>query len=230
MVHAASVSRFCACYSRAVSRARTDGAGGTAATLLALACVVTSVSPAAAQTGAPEVPPGYATPPPSDPLIVQPQPAGPQIVRSQPLVVVPAYAPPIVPVASPPVRPQTIVVERSESIRALWLPGVIALPIAWISTWTSASSVFEGDALTYAWIPLIGPWLMLTQDLNGYEAGFVVLGVVQGAAALMMILGLTLRRSWTETQYVVDPIQGARVSFDAIALPGGGVAGVQLQL
>lgn len=136
------------------------------------------------------------------------------------------------PIAPAPMQGRMVEVERSTSIRALWLPGLIALPIAWISTWTAASSYLDGDALTYSWIPVIGPWLMLTQDLNGGEAGFIISGVIQGVAALMIVLGVSLRRSWTETQYVVEPAPGvrARVTFDAIALPGGGVVGAQLTL
>lgn len=182
---------------------------------------------AEAQAGEVYLPPGYAQPP-AQPGSAQPPAAyGPP---TQTVVVLP-YAPATqLSPTSPQMHP--VQVERSESIRALWLPGVIALPIAWLSTWTAASTYFEGDALAYSWIPVIGPWLMLTQDLNGLEAAVIISGVVQGAATLMIVLGLALRRTWIATEYVVEPIPGqqAHVSFDAIGLPGGGMLGARVRM
>ena len=87
----------------------------------------------------------------------------------------------------------------------------------------------SGDAATFSWIPIVGPWLMLSQDLFGYEAPVVISGIVQGAAAILIILGVSLRRTWTETEYVVDQ-QPVRVSFDASPMEGGGFASVTVTM
>lgn len=121
-------------------------------------------------------------------------------------------------------------VERTSSIRGLWLPGLIVLPVAWLTTTTIASSTFEGDTVSYAWIPVVGPWLMLTQDLNGNDAGVIVSGIVQGLSALAIVLGVAIKRTWIEQRYVIDEQSGARLRFEAISLPGGGLAGLEIQL
>lgn len=187
-------------------------------------------------------PPGTAPPDTSD---TAPPPTAPPPTPPGTVVVVPAYGTPgygasaygaqapaqgqmVVagaPIGAP--RARAVEVERSESIRALWLPGLIALPVAWLSTWTAASTYFVGDALTYAWIPVIGPWLMLTQDLNGYEAPVVISGIVQGAATLMIVLGLSLRRTYTATEYVLEP---PPITFDVAPMPGGGYGSVTLRM
>ena len=189
------------------------------------------------------MPPGYETAaPPAGPQASPGAPAEPGTVvvvpayggasaptqtPAQPGQVVVAVAPggPGAPIVMP--RARAVEVERSESIRALWLPGLIALPVAWLSTWTAASTYFVGDALTYAWIPVIGPWLMLTQDLNGYEAPVVISGIVQGAATLMIVLGLSLRRTYTATEYVLEP---PPITFDVAPMPGGGYGSVTVRM
>lgn len=197
--------------------------------LIVFALVLVSSARVVAQDAPPPVPPGYQS---AQPQSVQPPPAGAPAAgpATQQVVVVPAYgapaqAQPVAPVGVMP-RARAVEVEHSESIRALWLPGVIALPVSWLLTWTTASTYFVGDALTYAWIPVIGPWLMLTQDLNGFEAPVVISGIVQGAATLMIVLGVTLRRTWTSTEYVVDP----SISFDLAPTPGGGYGSVTVRM
>lgn len=118
--------------------------------------------------------------------------------------------------------PRLMPVERTSTIRGLWLPGLIVLPVAWLTTMTISSSAFEGDAASYAWIPVVGPWLMLTQDLNGNDAGVIVSGIVQGLSTLAIILGLSIKRTWIEQEYVIDENSGARLRF--------GWNGVQIQL
>lgn len=180
-------------------------------------------APSHAQTGAPQVPPGYEPAQPT-PYDARPAPYGAQ----------PQPAPParVLPLAPPVPQARLVLVERTGSIRGLWLPGLIVLPVAWVTTWTVSSSAFVGDAATFSWIPVIGPWLMLTQDLNGNDAGIILSGVVQGVSALALILGLSIKRTWTEQEYVIDPATGAtaRVTFDAISLPGGGLAFARVEL
>jgi hypothetical protein len=192
---------------------------------------ITAAAPASAQTGAPATPPGYETPRATSPYgYPAPQygtaPYGATVY--QPIAPPPQAAP----IAPPSTQARLVPVEHTSSIRGLWLPGLIVLPVTWVTTWTIASSAFEGDAATFAWIPIVGPWLMLTQDLYGSEAGVIVSGVVQGLAALALILGLSIKRTWVEEEYVIDPEAGvtARLRFDAISLPGGGMLGAQLTL
>ncbi|UJR86930.1 hypothetical protein [Sandaracinus amylolyticus] len=202
--------------------------------VIAVLAAVALPSVAVAQTPQPYTPPGYESAPPPDPSSPPPsygyeQPSQPTDPGAAYGNVAPA-APYGTPVAPPAARARRVPVERSETIRGLWLPGLIVLPIAWVTTWTVSTTVFFDDAATFSWIPVIGPWLMLTQDLNGYEAGIVVSGVVQGLAALAIVLGLTIRRTYTDYEYVMEPAPGARLTIDAITLPGGGMIGARLEI
>lgn len=112
---------------------------------------------------------------------------------------------------------------RETSIRELWIPGLIALPASWLLTWTIASTALPlyGDAIEMSYIPVIGPWLMLTQPLNGYEGFAVAMGIVQDVAAIMLILGLVLRETVEEQVWVMADLgEGRRLTFDASAGPG----------
>jgi hypothetical protein len=185
--------------------------------------VIGIVLPAEAQTGVPQAPAGYET-------ATYPYASSTSAPRAAvPYVVVPNAPNEFASTTAAPV-PRLVSVERTSTIRGLWLPGLIVLPIAWLTTMTVASSTFEGDAASYAWIPVVGPWLMLTQDLNGNDAGVIVSGIVQGLSTLALVLGLAIKRTWVEQQYVIDQNSGARLRFDAISLPGGGLAGLQIQL
>ncbi|MDQ3035500.1 MAG: hypothetical protein M3Y87_24050 [Myxococcota bacterium] len=221
--------------------------GSMRALVVSLTSVALAViaSPAHAQSGDPHLPPGYDAPSAPVPAPspygaptygVPPDAAAPYGSRpygSRPYGYAPLAPPPrAAPIAPPTTQARLVPVEHSASIRGLWLPGLIVLPVAWVTTWTISSSAFEGDAATYAWIPVIGPWLMLTQDLGGNDAGIIVSGVVQGLSALALVLGLSIKRTWTEQEYVIDPATGAtaRVTFDAISLPGGGLLGARVEL
>lgn len=214
------------------------------ATVLAAIALTASPPRAHAQSGDPHLPPGYQTPE-AAPAYGTPDQGAPPYqapgAATAPYGAAPYGAAPYAPIAPPPqaapIAPPTtqarlVPVEHSESIRGLWLPGLIVLPVAWVTTWTISSSAFEGDAATYSWIPVIGPWLMLTQDLYGNDAGIIISGVVQGLSALALVLGVAIKRTWTEQEYVIDPETGAtaRVTFDAISLRGGGMIGARVEL
>lgn len=198
--------------------------------------IATTALPAHAQTVAPATPPGYETqrsPSPYGYGAPQYQTAPYGAAPYGATVYQPIAPPPqAVPIAPPSPQARLVPVEHSASIRGLWLPGLIVLPITWVTTWTISTSAFEGDAATYSWIPIIGPWLMLTQDLYGADAGVIISGVVQGLSALALVLGLSIKRTWIEQEYVIEPASGAtaRLRIDAISLPGGGGLGAQLVL
>lgn len=147
-------------------------------------------------------------------------------------IVVPDYgttAGPSVGVVTPAVavpQPRLVTEERSSSIKGLWLPGMIVLPVAWVMTWSIATAAFpESETASLAWVPVIGPWLMLGTDVNGAEGGIILSGVVQGIATLALVLGLSIRRTRTVQHYVIDPPGGGppiTVSFGGGPMQDGG--------
>lgn len=126
-----------------------------------------AASTAAAQPGSPYLPAGYGA---------QTQ-AQAQIQG--------AYVPPTPPSAAMP---------RTTSIRGLWIPGLIGLPIAWVATWVNASlSLAAGsDGVNAAFIPIAGPWLVLAAQ-NTDVAYYVTTGLVQDISLLCLVLGLVIR-------------------------------------
>ncbi len=154
------------------------------------------------------------------------------VVEVDAVVPVPVASPvqvlPPLPAAPPHVR--TVQVEHSESLRALWLPGLIVLPAAWVFTWLYASSFLEGEGLAFAWLPVAGPWLMLSSDMNGQEAGVIAAGVVQGLATLAIVLGLSIQETHTSTALEIASLPGGlgTLSVDGGTLPGGGFVSARL--
>lgn len=192
----------------------------------------------AAQTGEVYVPPGYGAsdpavdpvppPPGSLPLGTPPPPGtGPSTgfvvsgtVSTYPSTTYPSSMP-VVATPTPHMETRT----RQTSIRALWIPGLIALPASWLLTWSISSTALPlyGDAIEYSFIPVIGPWLMLTQPLNGYEGFAVTMGLIQDAAAIMLILGLVLREEVQDQVWVMADLgEGRRLTFDGMVGPGSG--------
>jgi hypothetical protein len=173
--------------------------------LIVLTTTWLSAATALAQTGEPILPPGYGT------------------VSSAPGQGVP-YATVTTPVAGTRVE----IREHEESIRGLWIPGLVGLPLSWILTWSVATATtrLDGDAIEFSYIPLIGPWLMLGQPLNGEEGYYIAAGVFQGASALALILGLSIRRTVRQQVIVAGDLD---VDFDFGPLPGGGAAAATIR-
>lgn len=147
----------------------------------------------------------------------------------------PAAAPTAAPVfvTAPPRMPAGHWETRTEerAVRGLWLTGLITLPVSWILTWTVASTGLPtaSAGIPYSYVPVVGPWLMLTEPLNGYDGFAVAMGLVQAAGALMLVLGLTLRETVERREWVVGDLGGGRrIAFDASAGPGGGSASATL--
>jgi hypothetical protein len=155
--------------------------------------------------------------------------------QSGPLVVPPGYeavrpaaAPAAAPVfvTAPPRMPAGHWETRTEerAVRGLWLTGLITLPVSWILTWTVASTGLPtaSAGIAYSYIPLVGPWLMLTEPLNGYDGFAVVMGIAQAAGALMLVLGLTLRETVERQVWVTADLgSGRTLALDAGAGPEG---------
>lgn len=115
--------------------------------------------------------------------------------------------------------------EHEESIRGLWIPGLIGLPASWILTWAVATATtrLDGDAIEFSYIPIVGPWLMLGQPLNGEEAYYIAAGVFQAASALALVLGLSIRRTVREQVFVTGRMD-LDATFELAPLPGGAAA------
>lgn len=162
--------------------------GGAAPALIAAIWLAPCGS--SAQAGTPYTPPGYGT---AAPTVVVATPA-PAVVTAP--VVVAAPAPAVTTTAT------TTYDRPTQSIRGLWIPGLIGLPISWVVTWATANTSMpasEGNALAY--IPLVGPWLVLTdQNAHGNAPLYVAMGIVQDLSALCLVLGLAIRIPAPETR------------------------------
>lgn len=130
---------------------------------------------------------------------------------------------PVVASSAPVAGPRIELREHDESLRSVWIPGLIGLPLAWILTWlpATASSSPEGDATEFSWIPLVGPFLMLGQPLNGGEAYYASAGAFQIASALALIIGLSVRRTVREQVWVAGGVE-----LDVGVGLGGGAAAI----
>lgn len=84
------------------------------------------------------------------------------------------------------------------------------------------------DWVGLSWIPIAGPWLALTlPQRTGSDASYAVWnvlnGVVQGAGAVMVVLGFVIQQEWEEIIYVElgDQPGAPRLAFDVLGAPGG---------
>ncbi len=98
-----------------------------------------------------------------------------------------AYVAPTMPAA--PYTPTS-----TTSIRGLWIPGLVGLPVAWVATWVHASlSLAAGsEGVNTAFIPLLGPWVVLASQ-HVDPAYYVTTGLVQDISLLCLVLGLLIR-------------------------------------
>lgn len=140
--------------------------------------------------------------PPPDPDAAHAAPP-PQIVEQTPVVVVqqPAVAAPVAPPVRParrlryrpgqPIPPGYQPVSRSRT--GLWIPGLILLAVPWaISAGVAANDPNLGDL----YIPVIGPFLARDNVGSLAQSGLILDGIMQTAGAVMLVLGLTLKRHY----------------------------------
>lgn len=135
--------------------------------MVAVVWIAPAIGSAQSPSGAPYTPPGYS-------LTV---PSGAQGTTSGAVV--------------QPSRPS-----ETQSIRELWIPGLVGLPVSYVMTWVVASvSLPVGStAAELAYIPVLGPWLMLGQGVNGSgEEFYATMGIVQGVSLVCLVLGLAIR-------------------------------------
>lgn len=127
---------------------------------------------------------------------------------------------------SPEPGPRVELREHTESIRGVWIPALIVLPVSWIMTWAVASTTtrLEGDAIELSYIPIVGPWLVLGQPTNGDEGFYVAAGIFQGASALALALGLAIRRTVREQVWVGGELVDLDVGVHVTPGPGGASA------
>ena len=175
-------------------------------------------------------PPGYGQVQPyAQPQYGQPQYGQPQY----------PYAQPQYPYAQQPYGPtyqaqprRLTYVERETSVKGLWIPGVIVFGASWILTGTFASArSYDPDYASWGWIPLAGPWMMLSVAGSDDEvAGALIGGITQLAGVTMFILGLTLRQTVRVAQYSLDERDGRspQLALDVLPAPAGGMVGLTL--
>lgn len=123
--------------------------------------------------------------------------------------------------------------ERETSVKGLWIPGLVVFGASFVLTGTLASSLsYTGDYPAYAWIPLIGPWMMLSVPFVNDEevAGAVLGGVAQAAGLTMFVLGLVMRQSVRVAVYSLDRgnERAPTLALDVAPAPAGGTIGMTL--
>lgn len=202
--------------------------------LVAAVIVLCTTTIASAQQGEPYPPQGYGQqPPPQQAPPPQQQPYGQQGYGQQPP---PQHGYPQPYPGQPqaqqyPQQPQQpMYEERTTSTKALWLPGIIILPVSYVMTWTLAITDFSDEAsadyIIDAFIPIAGPWLMLSDSNTGGQSTFAIaMGLVQTGALVMIIAGLTMR----QTVRVPARAEGDRspsLHVDLLPSPGGGQVGL----
>lgn len=122
-------------------------------------------------------------------------------------------------------------VERETSVKGLWIPGIIIFGASWALTATTASAFTAGDYALFAWIPLVGPWLMLGAAGNDEQVGAALAsGILQLAGATMFILGLTLRQTVRVAEYSFDErdARAPQLAFELLPAPAGAMVGLTL--
>jgi hypothetical protein len=117
----------------------------------------------------------------------------------------PAAAPAAPPIAMTPSFGPAPEQPQTESIKGLWVAGMVVLGISWLGSIPAAaaissatgSEVPEQHAGVMA-APLVGPWLeaagVIDAETTVAAPAFAAIGVLQLGGTLMTILGLTLRR------------------------------------
>lgn len=166
-------------------------------------------------------PPGYGQQPYPQQQYAQPYP---QQQYPQPY-----YAPPVQPA-------QPRYVERTESTPALWVTGVVLLPVSWVLTWSATTATLDGyrDGAYWgwSWVPLVGPWFMIgdSYGLNGSEiAGAVLSGIAQLSGLTLIILGVAIRQTVRVATYALDDSERApELTLGVAPTYGGGMLTAQI--
>ena len=175
---------------------------------------------------------GYGQPPPGyGQAQAYPQYGQPQYPYAQPQYPVAQQYQPYGPTYQAQPRRLTYV-ERETSVKGLWIPGAIVFGASWLLTGTVASALsYDPDYASWGWIPLAGPWMMLSVAGSDDEvAGALIGGITQLAGATMLILGLTLRQTVRVAQYSLDERdeRSPQLAFDVLPAPAGGMVGLTL--
>ncbi|HJL16307.1 MAG TPA: hypothetical protein RMH99_11660 [Sandaracinaceae bacterium LLY-WYZ-13_1] len=128
-------------------------------------------------------------------------------------------------------QPRVRYVERSATIKGLWIPGIIIFGVSYALTAAFSQFSFDTDYATWGYVPLIGPWVSLGfANTEDEVTGAVLGGVAQAAGLTMFILGLSLRRTVRVAQYALDgdDPRSPQLAFDALPAPGGAQLGLTL--
>lgn len=156
----------------------------------------------------------------TQPVYAQPAPVYGQAPYGQPVYGQPTYGQPVYgqPVYGQPQyapQPQGQVVTEETSVKALWMPGMIAFLAGWVLNFTLVTPIGiaaksgscarslgcnADESWSWSIVPLIGPWVQL--GFHTPEAPIpVTMGIIQAAGATMFIAGLVMKESITRQRY-----------------------------
>lgn len=143
-------------------------------------------------------------PAPPPPVYVQPAPVYPAPpaygppVYSQPTYIQPTYAMPrrrtVVPYNGGPIPPGGTI--HTRRMLGLAIPMTVVFGATYLVNVFvalaagSCSSCGYNEAVNWLYAPVIGPWIMLTQNVGAHDAPILVLdGIIEGASFLAMVAG-----------------------------------------
>ena len=128
-------------------------------------------------------------------------------------------------------QPQVQYVERTESIKGLWITGIIVFGVSYVLGGTFGLLSWDGNYSDWMWAPLVGPWVAAGYAGNEDElAGAILGGVAQAAGLTMFILGLALQRTVRVAVYALDDSdeRSPELALDLLPAVGGGQVGLTL--
>ena len=144
-----------------------------------------------------------------------------------------SYVSPYVQQAATP--PPQRYIHHSESLRALWVPGVLALGGGFLFSVFADVAVGrecnggasggcpDGVWSLTTWIPVVGPWIGLAAgEPRDYAWVNYVGGILEGAGLLMMIIGLAIQDEWDEPLYAFSPSDPLGATLRVDGGPTGG--------
>src|SRR5262245_17547785 len=135
-------------------------------------------------------------------------------VYAQPQGSVYAQPSPYVATGAPVQQPVRTIVHTSPTMTFL-VPGIIALGGGWLvhglGSLGIASQCVVGSTcprpldpwVGFGWIPVAGPWIAYgtASYVGGYDWFNILFGIVQGAGAVLTVLGLVIQQEWVEQIY-----------------------------
>jgi hypothetical protein len=97
-----------------------------------------------------------------------------------------------------PAAPAAAATTRTEyqNLRGLWLPGIPILAGSYALTVVvnAAATPNDGKRIGLSMIPVLGPWILLSDTLPDYHGPLVVAGLSQAAGLALLAVGLLVEQ------------------------------------